>query len=129
MVDPRSVPERVVPGWFAAGLTALEEFLEPCPLPEADAVLWTVVLVGSALDVVTTIVGVGAGLPEGNAVARAFMATYGTPGIGALKLAALLVLVFTWHYLEGESARLVLLAFALVSLVVSALNTITLAGL
>jgi len=129
MVDPRRLPERLVPAWFEAGLSALEAFLEPRPLPEADAVLWTVVLVGSALDVVTTIVGVGSGIPEGNAVARAFIATYGTPGIGALKLAALLVLALAWHYLEGESARLVLLGFALVTLAVSALNTLTLAGL
>ncbi|WP_136689880.1 DUF5658 family protein [Halorhabdus amylolytica] len=128
-MDPRTLPEGLVPAWFEAGLFALEDFLEPRPLPEADAVLWTVVLVGSALDVVTTIVGVGRGIPEGNAVARAFMATYGTPGIGALKLIALLFLVVVWYYLEGESARLVLMGFALVTLLVSALNTLTLAGL
>ena len=128
-MDLRTLPERLVPRWFEAGLFALEEYLEPRPLPEADAVLWTVVLVGSALDVVTTMVGVSSGLPEGNAVARAFMATYGTPGIGALKLAALLVLVLAWHYLEGESARLVLMGFAVVTLLVTGLNTITLAGL
>ncbi|WP_181686373.1 DUF5658 family protein [Halorhabdus salina] len=128
-MNPKTLPERLVPAWFEAGLFALEEFLEPRPLPEADAVLWAVIIVGSVLDVVTTIVGVGSGLPEGNAVARAFMATYGTPGIGALKLAALLVLVFTWGYLEGESARLVLMGFALVTLLVSGLNTLTLTGL
>ena len=128
-MDPRTLPERLVPGWFEAGLFALEEFLEPRPLPEADAVLWTVILVGSVLDVVTTIVGVGRGIPEGNAAARAFIATYGTPGIGALKLLALIALVFAWQYLEGESARLVLMGFALVTLLVSGLNTLTLAGL
>ncbi|WP_135667404.1 DUF5658 family protein [Halorhabdus rudnickae] len=128
-MDLRTLPERVVPAWFEAGLFALEDVLEPQPLPEADAVLWAVVIVGSALDVVTTIVGVGSGLSEGNAVARAFMATYGTPGIGALKLLALLALVGAWGYLKGESSRLVLMGFALVTLLVSALNTLTLAGL
>ncbi|MFB6201089.1 MAG: DUF5658 family protein [Halorhabdus sp.] len=128
-MDLRTLPERLVPAWFEAGLFALDEFIDPRPLPETDAVLWTVVIVGSALDVVTTIVGVGSGLPEGNAIARAFMATYGTPGIGALKLAALLVLVIAWQYLEGESARLALMGFALVTLAVSALNTLTLLGL
>ncbi|QGN05921.1 hypothetical protein Hrd1104_00520 [Halorhabdus sp. CBA1104] len=128
-MDPKTLPERVVPAWFQAGLVALEAFLEPRPLPESDAVLWAVVLVGAAIDVVTTMVGVAAGVPEGNAVARAFMETYGTPGIGALKLLALVVLVLTWHYLDGRSARLVLFGFGIVTLVVVALNTVTLAGL
>jgi hypothetical protein len=123
----KTLPERIVPRWFEAGLVALESFLEPRPLPESDAVLWTVVIVGAAVDVVTTMVGVASGIPEGNAVAKAFMNTYGTPGIGALKLAALVVLALTWHYLNGESARLVLFGFALVTLVVIALNTLTLA--
>jgi hypothetical protein len=127
--DWRTLPERFVPAWFQAGLTALEEFLEPKPLPEADALLWTIVIVGAILDVTTTIVGVGSGVPEGNPVARAFIETYGTPGIGALKLVSLVVLTLTWHALEDESARLALAAFALVSLVVTALNTLTLANL
>lgn len=129
MIDLRRLPERLVPAWFRDGLATLEAFLEPRPLPEADAVLWTVVLVASALDVVTTMVGTASGIPEGNAVARAFMATYGTSGIGALKLVALVLLVVAWHYLAEESARLVLFGFALVTLTVVALNTLTLVGL
>ena len=127
--DWRTLPERFVPAWFQAGLTALEEFLEPKPLPETDAILWTVVIVGAILDVTTTIVGVGSGASEGNPVARAFLETYGTPGIGALKLVSLVVLTLTWHALEEQSARLSLAAFALVSLVVTVLNTLTLASL
>ncbi|ACV12026.1 hypothetical protein Huta_1856 [Halorhabdus utahensis DSM 12940] len=129
MIEFRTLPERVVPTWFQDGLATFEAFLEPRPLFEADVVLWTVVLVGSALDVVTTMVGTAAGLPEGNAVARAFMTTYGTPGIGALKLVALVALVIAWHYLAEQSARLVLGGFAIVTLVVVGLNTVTLAGL
>jgi len=129
MIEGRTLPERLVPGWFRDGLAAFETFLEPRPLPEADAVLWTVVLVGSAFDIVTTMVGTASGLSEGNAVARAFMATYGTPGIGALKLVALVVLLIAWQYLAEESASIVLAGFALITLVVVGLNTLTLAGL
>lgn len=129
MSDWRTFPERFVPAWFQAGLTALEEFLEPKPVPETDALLWTIVVVGAILDVTTTIVGVGSGVPEGNPVAQAFLETYGTPGIGALKLVSLVVLALTWHALEEQSARLALAGFALVSLVVTMLNTLTLASL
>jgi hypothetical protein len=127
--DWRTLPERFVPAWFQAGLTALEEFLEPKPLPETDALLWTIVIVGAILDVTTTIVGVGSGASEGNPVALAFLETYGTPGIGALKLVALVVLALTWHALEEQSARLALAGFAIVSLVVIVLNTLTLLSL
>ena len=129
MSDWRTLPERFVPAWFQAGLTALEEFLEPKPLPETDALLWTIVIVGAILDVTTTIVGVGSGASEGNPVALAFLETYGTPGIGALKLVALVVLALTWHALEEQSARLALAGFAIVSLVVIVLNTLTLLSL
>lgn len=125
----RTFPRRLVPAWFEAGLIALEAFLEPRPLPETDAVLWAVVIVGAALDVTTTIVGVTAGFPEGGTVARAFMQTYGTPGIGALKLVALVALVVTWHYLESRSAQLVLVGFGLVTLLAAALNALTLAAI
>ncbi len=98
-------------------------------LPESHAVLWTVVVVASALDVVTTIAGLGLGVEEGNAVARAFLATYGTPGIGMLKLVALVVLVVTWAVLPDRLAERALAGFAVVSVVVVGLNTLTLAGL
>ena len=98
-------------------------------LPESHAVLWTVVVIASALDVVTTIAGLGRGLDEGNAVARAFLATYGTPGVGMLKLVALVVLVVTWAVLPDRPAERALAGFAVVSVVVVALNTLTLAGL
>lgn len=49
-------------------------------LSESHTVLWAVVILASLFDVVTTIVGLGVGLTEGNAVAQAFIATYGTAG-------------------------------------------------
>lgn len=100
------------------------------PLPESHAVLWTVVITASIFDIVTTIVGLATRLEEGNAVARAFIATYGTPGIGLLKFSALVLLVIAWAILLNDRhATQVLAAFAIISLVTVALNAITLASL
>lgn len=127
-MDLHTLPERLVPDWFVAGLEYLDEALEDQPLVETDVVLWTVVVVASVFDVLTTMVGLGLGLEEGNAVARAFIETYGTVGIGGLKLSALVVLVVAWAGLEDRSASIVLAGFAVLSLLVVALNVITLAG-
>lgn len=127
-MDLRTLPERIVPRWFVAGLETLDAVLEDQPLPETDVLLWTVVIVASVLDVITTMVGLNLGLEEGNAVARAFIDTYGSPGIGGLKLAGLLILVFAWAGLEDRSAEIVLLLFAVISMMVVLLNAITLAG-
>jgi hypothetical protein len=106
------------------GRTAFER-----SLPESDAVLWTVVILASVLDVVTTIVGVGRGVPEGNVVARVFIEPYGTPGIGLLKFNALVLVALGWVVLPDRYATAGLQGMALVSLVVVALNTATLAPL
>lgn len=98
-------------------------------LSESHAVLWSVVAVASVFDVVTTIVGVERGAAEGNAVARAFIATYGTPGIGLLKFCALVLVVGLWAWLPDRHATVVLGVFAAFSLLVVALNALTLAGL
>ena len=98
-------------------------------LSESHTVLWTVVILSSLFDVVTTMVGIERGLGEGNAIARAFIETYGTPGIGLLKFSALLVVVVSWAWFDDRRATAVLVGFALVSLVVVALNAMTLAGL
>ncbi|MFC7018153.1 MULTISPECIES: DUF5658 family protein [Haloarcula] len=98
-------------------------------LSESHAVLWTVVILASVFDIVTTIVGLGLGLQEANAVARAFIATYGTPGIGLLKFSALVVVVLLWAALPDRYATVVLSVFAWVSLLVVAVNAVTLATL
>ena len=97
-------------------------------LSESHTVLWAVVILASLFDVVTTIVGLGIGLSEGNAVARAFIATYGTPGIGLLKFSALVVVVVCWAWLDDRRATAVLSGFAVVSVVVVALNAASLAA-
>lgn len=100
------------------------------PLPESHAVLWTVILTATVFDIVTTIVGLANRLEEGNAVARAFIATYGTPGIGLLKFSALVILVVAWAILlDDRHATQILAAFAVLSLLTVALNAITLASL
>ena len=76
----------------------------------------------------TTVVGMDRGFGEGNAVARAFIETYGTPGIGLLKFSALVVVVIAWARFDDRRATAVLLGFALVSLGVVALNATTLAS-
>jgi hypothetical protein len=99
------------------------------PLSESHAVLWTVVILASVLDIVTTIVGLGRGAAEGNTVAVAFIETYGTPGVGLLKFSALLLVALAWWRLPDRQAYAVLLGFSVVSVLVVALNAATLAGL
>ena len=98
-------------------------------LTETHAVLWSVVIVASVFDVLTTMSGLHHGLEEGNLVARAFIETYGTPGIGLLKFSALVLLVITWAVLSDRRATYVLTGFAVISLLTVALNAITLAGI
>jgi hypothetical protein len=98
-------------------------------LTESHAVLWGVIIVASVFDIVTTITGLSHGLEEGNAVARAFMETYGTPGLGMLKFSALFVLLFAWAALPDREAEIVLTGFAVVSLLTVVLNALTLAPL
>ena len=126
-MNPRTLPEQVVPDWFVAGLETLDLFLEDRRMPETDGVLWSVVIVSTIFDVITTMVGLGVGLDEGNAIARAFIDTYGTPGIGALKFVALVLLIVVWAKLSERSATIVLAGFAVISLFVVLLNAISLA--
>lgn len=91
--------------------------------------LWGVVIVATVFDVVTTMVGIARGAREGNAVAWAFLETYGTPGIGLLKFSVLVFVVLLWWRLPNRPATAVLLAFALVSLAVVASNALTLVSL
>lgn len=95
-------------------------------LPESHAVLWTVVIVAAIFDIVTTLVGLGVGLDEANAVARAFLMTYGTPGIGGLKFVALVILVIVWAVLPDREGLMALTGFAIISVIIVALNVVTL---
>lgn len=98
-------------------------------LTESHTVLWSAVIVASAFDVVTTMTGLAYGLEEGNAVAEAYLLTYGDPGIALLKFGALVALVLAWKSLPDREATLVLAGFASISLVTVALNAMTLAAI
>ncbi|MBX0296294.1 DUF5658 family protein [Haloarcula nitratireducens] len=95
-------------------------------LSVSHAVLWTVILLTSLFDVVTTTVGLELGLREGNAVARALVESYGVVGLAALKIGALLVVALVWAALDEHRSTAALVGFALVSSFVVALNTIAL---
>lgn len=114
--------------WLADGRGVLPGDIER-RLSETHAVQWTIVLTATVFDITTTIVGVGQGANEGNAIARAFIETYGTPGIGLLKFAALVAVLGLWAWLPDRYGTAVLSGFALASLLVVALNALTLAGL
>ena len=96
-------------------------------LSESEALLWTVIVVAAVFDVLTTMRGLALGFEEGNVVARAFIDTYGGPGLGLLKFVALVVLVGAWWWLPERQATLVLAGFAVISLLTIALNVLTLA--
>ena len=51
-------------------------------MTRTHAVLWTVVLVATVLDILTTMVGLERGLREGNVVVRAAVEALGVPVIG-----------------------------------------------
>lgn len=114
--------------WLADGRGVLPGDVER-HLSETHALQWTVILIATFFDITTTIVGVGRGVEEGNAVARAFIETYGTPGLGLLKFAALVTVLVLWAALPDRYGTAILSGFALMSLFVVALNAITLAGL
>jgi len=120
-------------GGDSNGSTELQRVLAawstPRELAHTQAVLWTVVIVASVFDVVTTMYGLDLGLREGNAIARAFIETYGTPGLGMLKFSALLLLLLAWAGLPDREAEIVLTGFAVISLVTVVLNALTLAPL
>ncbi|MFB6094880.1 MAG: DUF5658 family protein [Halodesulfurarchaeum sp.] len=120
--------ERPILRWVDQFLHWLDDYVEERPIPPTDMVLWSVVVVGSVFDILTTMVGLGVGLREGNLVARAFVETYGVTGIGWLKLGALVGLVVSWFVLPKRPARILLFWFAIVSLVAVAFNVLTLMG-
>jgi hypothetical protein len=108
---------------------AVEEWSRPRELADSNAVLWTVVIVASVFDVVTTMQGLALGASEGNAIARAFIDTYGSPGIGLLKFAGLVVLVLLWATLPRRYRSAALSGFAVFSVMTVFANAVTLLSL
>ena len=98
-------------------------------LSVTDTLLWTVVIITSVFDILTTMVGLNHRLEEGNVVAEAFIATYGMPGIGLLKFSALVLLAISWAILFDRHATKLLAAFGVISLATVTWNVMTLAAI
>lgn len=95
-------------------------------MSETDAVLWSVVIVATVADVVTTISGLSLGLGEGNVVVREMIATLGLAGFWLVKFCALAALATGWALLPERKATAFLAVFALVTMGVVLSNAVTL---
>jgi len=98
-------------------------------MTRSHAVLWTVILGTTVADVWLTIVGLGLGYEEGNAVVAGLLAAYGLPGLWLLKFAAMVWLVGGWYYLSDRNAAVFLALFAAVTTAVVVHNAAVLLGL
>jgi len=97
-------------------------------MTRTHAVLWTVVLVATVLDILTTMVGLERGLREGNVVVRAAVEALGVPGLWLVKFGAMVWLVGGWALLSDRNAAIFLALFAVVTVATVAANVVTLLG-
>lgn len=97
-------------------------------LTRTHAALWTVVLVATVLDILTTMVGLERGLQEGNVVVRAAVETLGLPGLWLVKFGAMVWLVGGWALLSDRNAAVFLGLFAAVTVATVIANVVTLLG-
>lgn len=97
-------------------------------LTGAHAALWTLILVTTAADIVLTVVGLGAGLPEGNPVVRAMVAEFGLAGLWAVKFAATCWLVGGWALLSDRNVSVFLGLFGVVTSLVVVNNAVAILG-
>ncbi|QIO22784.1 DUF5658 family protein [Haloarcula sp. JP-L23] len=81
--------------------------------PSYDHLLWGVVVVAAAADVLLTLVGVSMCFSEANPVARAAMDAAGGVGLLGLKLAALGALFVVYRLVRPAYRRAALTAFSL----------------
>lgn len=97
-------------------------------MTKTHAVLWTVVLVATVLDVLTTMAGLARGLEEGNPVVAAAVDALGLPGLWLVKFAAMVWLVGGWALLSDRNAAVFLGLFAVVTIATVVANVLTLLG-
>jgi len=100
---------------------------ERLSLSTLTAILWMAVIAASAMDVLTTTIGLRRGLSEGNVLTRTLVETVGVAGFGGLKLAALVVLAATWYLVDDRQGYAALAGFGGVTIVVVVVNVITIA--
>lgn len=92
-----------------------------------DHVLWGVVLLAAASDVVLTFVGLGLCFTEANPVARAAIRLGGGAGLVGLKLAALAVLFGVYRFVRPLYRRGALVAFSAPQLLAAGHNGLLIA--
>ncbi|WP_425433343.1 DUF5658 family protein [Haloarcula salinisoli] len=97
-------------------------------MTRSHAVLWALILATTAADIVLTMVGLEAGLREGNVVMAAMLAEFGLAGLGLVKFAAMAWLVAGWALLDDRNAAVFLALFATVTCAVVVSNALLLFG-
>ena len=97
-------------------------------LTRTHAVLWTLILATTVADILLTMVGLDAGLREGNVVVAALLAEFGLAGLWLVKFAAMGWLVAGWALLSDRNAAVFLALFAAVTGAVVVSNAVLLFG-
>ena len=90
--------------------------------------LWALILVTTVADMLLTIVGLAAGLREGNVDLAAMLAEFGLAGLWLVKFAAMAWLVTGWALLDDRNAAVFLALFATVTGAVAVSNALLLFG-
>lgn len=97
-------------------------------MTQTHAVLWTVILVATVVDILLTLTGMRVGFQEGNVVVRAMLGAFGPAGLWVVKFAAMCWLVAGWVLLSNRKASVFLALFAIVTVVVTAHNALLFLG-
>jgi len=97
-------------------------------MTRTHAVLWGLILVTTAADVVLTMLGRANGYAEGNVVVRELVAAFGLAGLWMVKFLAMCWLVAGWALLSDRNAAVFLGLFAAVTTLVVVHNALTLFG-
>ena len=97
-------------------------------MTRTHAALWALILATTGADILLTMVGLEAGLREGNVVVAALLAEFGLAGLWLVKAAAMTWLVAGWTLLDDRNAAVFLALFAAVTGAVVISNAVLLFG-
>lgn len=97
-------------------------------MTSTHAVLWTIIVTATVLDILTTMIGLSRGLQEGNVVVETMLNTLGLPGLWLVKFLAMVWLVGGWALLSDRNAAIFLGLFATVTVATVVVNVLTLLG-
>jgi hypothetical protein len=114
-------------GWTTSGTAApgwgVRETIRR-RLTRVHALLWGLVFGATAVDTVSTLVGLHVGLTEGNPVVVALLEAFGPAGLLVVKLPALLTVGTAWLALSRRNAAIALGLFGAVTSLVVANNVL-----